>query len=467
MNDQSWDIGRREILTAATGIATTALAGCLREPPDSDDGDDRTGSAAFFALKDWANQVAGDVMAFETPVEVGEMGHGWDPDGDIVPQIAQNDVFCYLRTPEFQWSIDIADELAGDGRDVTLIDGMQAIPESELLSLAGDGRRLAPPNRDVTFDPADFQVGEFELIHSQEVAAWWHDDHFHGGVPDVPLDGSIALSVHVEDTDGKVPPLGEDEPFQVDARISDSAPTGIVEISASGRQLEFQGVQAGETLVVFELRAGDEVVFDTANDPAMVTVAPPEAVEVDAFHDPHVWVDPIHAQSIVDLITDELATVVPDASETFRANAEDYKAQLARVDEAFEQLVADAALDVAVYVAHGAFQYVENRYGFELRTPVGVTPDAAESLDDIAQLGQTVENHGIDTILYDPFEAPVPDEDIPQGAAVLLEETSAEYALPLSAAEGTTPAWREEGYGWVEQMEAINLPSLRQALKAD
>ncbi len=460
---------RRSVLFAAgTAATTSALAGCLEGPPSVVEEGEHSGSAAFFSLQDWGNAVAGDVIAFDTPVEVGEMGHGWDPEGDIIPQIAQQDVFLYLQTPEFQWAVDVAHNLADlDDREIVLIDAMSAVSESDLLTFTGGAELLPTPDQDVEFDPASFEVGEFELIHSDEVVAWWHEDHWHGGVPDVPLDGIRIISVHAEDTGRNVPPLGEGEQFQVGARLADGAPEGVVEISIDGQGIEIQGVDSGQTLLVFELRANDEVIFDTATDPTVVTVAEPEDVEIDAFYDPHIWVDPVHAQSIVDLLADEFTAVVPDDEDTFRQHAKEYKEQLERVDQAFEQLVADAELDIAVYVAHDAFRYVEDRYGFELQTPVGVTPDAAESLEDIARLGQAIEEHEIDTILFDPFEAPNPDEDIPQGARVLLEETRAEKALPLSPAEGTTPAWREQEYGWIEQMEEINPPSLRQALRAE
>ena len=34
----------------------------------------------------------------------------------------------------------------------------------------------------------------------------------------------------------------------------------------------------------------------------------------------------------------------------------------------------------------------------------------------------------------------------------------------LELVEGTIPEWEENGWGWVEQMEEINLPSLEAAL---
>lgn len=462
-------VGRRAVLAAAAS-GVTAAAGCLASP-SGDDGsgaDGPSGSAAFFTLKDWTNEIGGEHLSFGTPVETGEMGHGWDPDADIVPQIAQHDVFCYLRTPEFQWSIDVATELEADDRDIALIDGMEAIPSSELLPFVGtDDELLASPDTDVDFDPETTEIVEFEIVSGDEIAAYWHDGHWHGGVPDVPVGESLQLRFNVADDEGHVLPLGSDYPFEVVARFADGAPSDLLAVENRGDAVALEGQETGQTLLVFEVHAGDEVLFGTAEDPATTSVREPDDLETDAFHDPHVWTDPVHAQAMVTYLADELGDHFPDHASTFADNAAAYNERLEAVHRQFEALTDDAELEVAVLVAHDAFQYLEHRYGFELRTPVGVTPDAAESIEDVASLAQTVDEYGIDTILFDPFEAPNPGEDIPQAAALLLEETGATDAEPLSAAEGTTPAWRESGYGWVEQMEEVNLPSLRKALRAE
>ncbi len=460
-------VGRRAVLAAGVS-SLAATAGCLANPTDDSSDNNRSGSAAFFSLMDWGIQIGGAHLSFETPVETGEMGHGWDPGADIVPQIAQHDVFLYLHTPEFQWSIDVATELAADDRDVTVVDGMAAIPTSELLPFVhGDEEVLASPDMDEDVDPATTQIAEFEIVHGDEIVAYWHDNHWHGGIPDVPVGKSRQLYFNVIDDEGRVLPTGSDHPFEIFARLAENAPSDPIEIENDGDSVGLSGNDTGQTLLVFEVRSDEEVLFETAADPATITVADPDDVETDAFHDPHVWVDPVHAQAIVEYLADELGERFPDHADTFVDNAATYVDRLASVDQAFEALIDEAELDVAVLVAHDAFQYLEHRYGFELRTPVGVTPDAAESIEDIASLAQTVEEYEIDTILFDPFGAPNPDEDIPQAAKLLLEETNATNAEPLTAAEGTTPTWQENDYGWVEQMEAVNLPSLRKALRAE
>ncbi|MFP8954481.1 metal ABC transporter solute-binding protein, Zn/Mn family [Natrialbaceae archaeon A-arb3/5] len=459
------DLTRRSVLKGtAGGVALGTLAGCLSDPDEG--GDTDGGYASFFALWDWANQVAGDELAFENPVDTGEMGHGWEPDGNLVPEIASSEVFIYLDTPEFAWAQDIVAGLERDYEDdVAVIDGLEGM-EPYLIPFDGDGDSLPEPDHSHEFEPEDISRDLFDFydLRSNDQLGYWHIDHWHGGVPDVPVDDSVPIGVAFRDSEERVVPLGPNEAFQFDARLADDAPTDVLEITSHGDSVELSGLETGETEIIFQLHHEGELVYETDAAPMSVDVV----AEVDedgagSFHDPHVWVDPVLASRVVDTIADGLAEVDPDNAELFAENAEEYKNRLDEVDQQFEQLVENAERDTAVFVAHDSYRYVERRYGFELHTPVGVAPDAAESLEDISDMIDVVEEHDIDTILYDPFETPGEDE-LPIAAEMLIENSSATDAEPLSPAEGTTHEWAEQEWGWVEQMEEVNIPSLEKAL---
>ena len=183
--------------------------------------------------------------------------------------------------------------------------------------------------------------------------------------------------------------------------------------------------------------------------------------------DNHVWVDPVLAQSIVGTIADGLGEMNPENQTLYSENAAAYIDRLDEVDQAFQQLVADADRDLAILAGHDSFGYIEDRYGFELHTPVGTSPDEVERESDIAAMIDIAAANGIETVLYDPFETPGSDE-LPRMVDVLIEsdETIVTNAEPLSPAEGTTKPWNERGWGWVEQMTELNIPSLRTALDA-
>ena len=188
--------------------------------------------------------------------------------------------------------------------------------------------------------------------------------------------------------------------------------------------------------------------------------------QADESHDPHVWIDPVLAEEMVGPIADGLAEVDQDHEDDYSRNAERYRERIRSVDEAFQTLIEDAERDLAVFAGHDSFGYLERRYGFDLHTPVGISPDAVESFDDIAGTIELIEDRGIETVLYDPFEASDPPSDLPQMVEVIFEHTDVEDAEPLSPASGTTAEWNDRGWGWIEQMEKLNLPSLRAALGA-
>ena len=455
---------RRSVLKAGAGaLAFGALAGCI----GNDSGGEETpdGYTAFFSLYDWANQVAGDELTFENPVGTGRMGHGWSPDGDITRDIASSDMFIYLDTPEFSWAQDIVQTLEQDHDDVLIIEALDGL-EPHFIPFDGGESELPEPDYGHDFDEDSLGFDDFEIwdLRTDEQLGYWHVEHWHGGVPDVPLDSFVPVGIVIRDTDERVLPLGRGETYSVDARVADGAPEDVVDIESQGDHVEFHGRSLGNTEVVFEIYREDELVYETSDEPEGVEVV--EDADEDGFFDPHLWVDPIHAQRMVENIAAELAEYDPDNEETYRENAATYNERLDDVDRQFRELRDSAELDVAVFAGHDSYQYVERRYNFDLVTPVGVTPDAVEDLDSIANMIEIIEANDIDTVLYDPFEAPDPDDSYPQMVEMIFENTDVDDAEPLSPVEGLTQEWADNDYGWVEQMEEINIPSLEKALKA-
>ncbi|WP_459889082.1 metal ABC transporter solute-binding protein, Zn/Mn family [Halostagnicola bangensis] len=459
------ELTRRSMVKAGGGaIALGAIAGCLGEP----DGEQPEGGyAAFFPLWDWANEIADGEIDFENAIETGEMGHGWEPPSDLQRNIANSNVFVYLDTDEFPWAQEYASEFEQNHDNVTLIDGMDGL-ENQLLEMDSDGDiDREPPEYD--FDPNDLEIEGFDVYNQRtgNEIAYWHIDHWHGGVPDIPLGGEVVITGIFEDDEGRVLPIGDDKQFQLEASFVEEEDEDI-EIESRGDDIVFGGDGPTQARIVFELVADGDVVWDTSDEAMLVSVVEElEETEAPEYPDPHVWVDPVIAQDIVMTIADGLGDADGDNTELYEENARAYVEKLEEIDAQFEALTENASRDVAVFAGHDSYQYIEARYDFELHTPVGISPDEAETSADISEMIELVEEHDIETILYDPFETQNPGEDIPQMVEVLLEETDAEHYEPLSPVEGTIQEWNEAGYGWIEQMEEINLPSLRQALGAE
>jgi len=181
-------------------------------------------------------------------------------------------------------------------------------------------------------------------------------------------------------------------------------------------------------------------------------------------YDPHVWLDPVIAGEIVDTIATGLADADPDNADTYEENAAAYVADLESLDERLQELFESADRRTAVFAGHDSFTYLQDRYGFELHTPVGVSPQETPSSGEISETISLIDDEGIETVLYDPFEAP--DDEYPQLVETLLRDSNATDAMPLSHLSGTLSTWEAEGWGYREQMEEINLPALREVLDA-
>ena len=360
------NLTRRNALTSGAGtLALGSLAGCL-----SDGGGDQTGFdagyAAFFALADWSQAVAGEEANIENPVEYGQLGHGWEPDGDLPREVASTSAFVYLDTPEFSWAQDLAETLDSDYESVAAIDALDGL-EPQMLE------------RD-----HDHEHDETEGEHNE-------DDEVHNETEDE----------HHDD---------EQEHNETEGEHHD----------------------------------------DEHNDEA----------ESASQLDPHVWVDPVLAQEMVDTIAAGFAEIDPENSETFEANAADYTERLAALDAAYQQLVEDADGSTVVLASHSSFAYVEDRYDFDIHTVAGVSPDATPSPSEIAGTLDLVDDNGIDVILYDRFESD-------RLATTIVDNTTASEAVPITAGAGTTSEWAEEGVGFIEQMQEVTIPAFRRALGAE
>ncbi|WP_049929853.1 metal ABC transporter solute-binding protein, Zn/Mn family [Halorubrum ezzemoulense] len=342
---------RRSVLRRGAGLAVAgtaaSLAGCAGNGGGGSEGFD-SGYAAFFTLNDWANEVAGDNASFEDPVDVGQLGHGWTPDGTLAADVAATDAFVYLDSPEFAWAQDLAATLESDYDTVATVDVLDGL-EGDLL--------------------------EWNHSHGESHDGEGHDEEGHD-------EG---------DHDGE----GHDE--------------------------------------------GDH--------------------DNGTRYDPHVWTDPVLAAEMVDTIATGLGEADPDNAEAYAANAEAYAADLDAIDDAFRSIAEDAARDVAVLAGHNSFQYLEARYGFRLRSPVGVSPQNEPTQSEIADTIDLVDAEGIDVVLYDRFQSPRLAESI-------VENSGAAEAVPVTPAGGTTREWNDAGYGYLEQMTEINVPAFERAFGA-
>ena len=175
--------------------------------------------------------------------------------------------------------------------------------------------------------------------------------------------------------------------------------------------------------------------------------------------DPHFWLDPLLARDAVENIRDGYVEADPAHADVYEANAESFIDRLEDVHAQFERAMERQTKDVIVIGSHDSFQYWTVRYGLDIHSPIGISPDGEPTAREMQNITDLVDEHDLEYVLYDKYE--------PTDYAESIAAETGTDILPLSPIEATTEAQLEAGMGYVEHMLDINLATLEQALAVD
>lgn len=172
--------------------------------------------------------------------------------------------------------------------------------------------------------------------------------------------------------------------------------------------------------------------------------------------DPHIWLDPIYAQKMVDNIVEGLIKADKENKEYYIKNGEDYKKKLGVLNEKFVEAFQKTKSNKIIYGGHFAFGYFAERYNLEHISPYnGFTPDAEPTPKRIIELIKNIESAGIKTIYYEELIDP-------KVSKILSKETGAKM-LMLHGAHNLSKDELESGISYIDIMEG-NLERLKEGL---
>ncbi|WP_231184962.1 metal ABC transporter substrate-binding protein [Haladaptatus sp. DYF46] len=174
-------------------------------------------------------------------------------------------------------------------------------------------------------------------------------------------------------------------------------------------------------------------------------------------NDPHFWLDPQRAKQAVSNVEDGVSKVDGVSGDPFVENARVFRDRIDELDTRFESELESAKRSAVLVAGHNAFQYLGERYGFDVHALTGLAPDSSPSPKDVRRAQKLIDEHDIEHVL-----APVFESD--RAAKQLVSETDAKDHLPITPIPGITKEWNEKDWGYVEIMEQVNLPSLKTAL---
>lgn len=171
-------------------------------------------------------------------------------------------------------------------------------------------------------------------------------------------------------------------------------------------------------------------------------------------NDPHFWLDPVIAQSMVNAIADGLGKVDEANKDTYAANASRYLDSLAALDVKYQKSLANCQ-QREVIVSHGAFAYLAKRYNVNTHSISGLAPDEEPSVRQLGELATLAKEKSIKYVLFESLVSP-------KLAQTLAAEIGAK-TLVFDPIEGLTADKIQSGTTYISAMEE-NLASLTTAM---
>lgn len=169
--------------------------------------------------------------------------------------------------------------------------------------------------------------------------------------------------------------------------------------------------------------------------------------------DPHIWLDPVNVQAIVQGIANAVSETDSANAEYYQSNANSYIAQLQALDQDY-QILSNAPRKQIV-TSHAAFGYLGKRYGLQQVAIMGLAPDAEPTPQRMAEIIRYVKANGIQYIFFETLVSPKLSE-------VIASEAGAQ-TLVLNPIEGLTDEEIAQGANYITEMR-MNLANLKIAL---
>lgn len=176
----------------------------------------------------------------------------------------------------------------------------------------------------------------------------------------------------------------------------------------------------------------------------------PDPAEVD----PHVWLDPVLAQTLAQRITDQLIKLAPEHRADIEARGQAYLAELKKLDADYAAACATFP-NRRVVAFHGAFGYLFARYHLEMAGVIEEFPGNEPSAAYLRKLVDVIHESKVKVIFAEPQLSDRPAQIIAQETGGRVERLDPCETILLDQPEAT----------YLERQRK-NLAALRDALSA-
>lgn len=216
-----------------------------------------------------------------------------------------------------------------------------------------------------------------------------------------------------------------------------------------------EGFQPAVDRALDTIKGPDLVVKDVAEGLRLVPGV--DEAEEESGLDPHIWLDPVMAQGIAGNVAAALKQADPANADTYTANADKVKGDLAALDADFKSGLANCKRK-EIITSHAAFAYLANRYGLEQVPVTGLSPEAEPSPARLQEIIAFAREHDAKYIFFETLVEP-------KVAQLIASEVGAQ-TLVLNPIEGLTSEQVSAGSDYISIMRE-NLANLKTALDCE
>ena len=144
-------------------------------------------------------------------------------------------------------------------------------------------------------------------------------------------------------------------------------------------------VEAGRGLQVFRSEHGE-----------------PGHVQGKETADPHIWLDFGLDQVVVDRILSAIKEIEPENSAAFERAAALYKERLGELDDEYREAFKNCLHRTFIFGGHSAFGYLARRYGLQMISVYGLSPDASPTPKELVGIIDKAKKGKVKTIFFEP-----------------------------------------------------------------
>jgi zinc transport system substrate-binding protein len=147
--------------------------------------------------------------------------------------------------------------------------------------------------------------------------------------------------------------------------------------------------------------SSDKIIVETTDGVQLLETEPENADEHEELYDPHTWISPFIAKQQAQKIYEALIQKDPAHEDYYTERWQNLKTRFEELDNKYLTGLSTRNKE-EIFVAHSAFGYLAERYGFKQYGVIGISADEQPSASVYANLVEMMVEHEIYVVYVDP-----------------------------------------------------------------